>query len=181
MSQHPEQNGQPARPQHNSAGKRLALISAGGVLAVIVIASWAVLNSNSASPASQQNGVTTVTTAPAGPTAGPADTTAPVASSCTPWPGLPYLSDASVDMYELAGDEGIYGMGSEQVNSDQLGVTADQAGLMSWRELPAPYAEDVQNEVIAVDPDDASTGQLNAAAADAETLYSAISTLCPAS
>jgi hypothetical protein len=161
----------------------VAWISAIGLIAVIAIAGWA--GAHASAQGNQPQVDTTVTNpapAPAQvPAAAPASTTTPVTSSCTPWAGLPYLSAVSVDMNELAGDESLYGMGSTQVNSDQLGVTADQAGLMSWQELPAPYAEDVQNDVVSVDPDYASQDQLTTAAANATSLYSSISALCPGS
>jgi hypothetical protein len=103
------------------------------------------------------------------------------AGTCYPWSGLEALSGVGLPLRMMASDEEIYGAGSTQVNSDGLGVEAAIDPVVnSFTELPSPYAEDVQNEVIsvAVSPYSATPDQLNAAAANADNLSSTISQLC---
>ncbi|HXW43752.1 MAG TPA: hypothetical protein VEL03_03125, partial [Streptosporangiaceae bacterium] len=132
MHKRPDQAGQPGRqPRGRAACIRLVSIS-GALLAAVAIAGC---HHAQAIPVPGPAPTNT-----AGPTPPPDPTSAN--TPCTPWSGLSYLTDAYVDMGQLAGDEGTYGIGSEQVNSDQLGVNADQAGLTQYfQELPTAYGE----------------------------------------
>jgi hypothetical protein len=86
------------------------------------------------------------------------------------------LYGITLPLREMAGDEE---NGTD--NNDSLAVAAAVQPLIGeWTELPAPYAEDVQNEVVgvAVSSSAATPGQLLAAADNAEDLANQISQLC---
>jgi hypothetical protein len=109
------------------------------------------------------------------PTGSPA---APAAgSTCYQWSGVGDLYGVTLPLREMASDEED---GSGQGN-DALAVVAAAEPLDGiWEELPNPYAEEVQNEVLAVasSPSAATPEQLVDAAADAEDLASQIGQLC---
>jgi len=122
--------------------------------------------------------------APGSPAAAPPASSAPAqaaGSTCYPWSGLQALNDIAFPLREMAGDEGIYGAGSTQVNSDMFAVVAGAQALNKpLLELPPAWFNAVQNEVmsVAVSPDAASPEQLTAAADNAQYLASQISQLC---
>jgi hypothetical protein len=163
------------RPDKGGAARtRMIVTVAAGLLAVVAMAGCG------GSTSSAAGNVTTAAPASApdpGPASGPGSAPAP-AAACTPWAGLQYLAGAYLTMQQLASAEET----GTDVGSAELAYNVDWEGLVTyWTELPAPYAEEVQNEVIAVTPADSSPAQLETGAADADALYTSIAGLCPGS
>jgi hypothetical protein len=108
---------------------------------------------------------------------------APVASptACAPWAGLDDLSNVTMWLRQLIGDEVIFGASTPQAKRDGLAVVvyAQSLGAM-WQDLPVQYSRELRDSVlpVAASPYQQTPEQLNTAANDAQSLGSQISALC---
>jgi hypothetical protein len=122
--------------------------------------------------ASSGGGYTTTTTA------APATSTADPAGTCRAWPGVGDLNAVAFPLRELADDKEIYGPFSDMDNSAEDAVSIAELGLSQIAgQLPDPYFQEIQDEVLSVGSD-ASAAQLETAADDAQALAATIGRLC---
>jgi hypothetical protein len=102
-------------------------------------------------------------------------------STCSPWAGLDDLSNVTIWLRQMIGDEVIFGAGTAQAKKDGLAVIVYAESLGGLREtLPPQYARDLRDSVlpVAASPYEKTPEQLNTAANDAQSLATQISQLC---
>jgi hypothetical protein len=88
------------------------------------------------------------------------------------------LNAVAFPLRELADDKEIYGPFSDMDNSAEDAVSIAELGLSQIAgQLPDPYFQEIQDEVLSVGSD-ASAAQLETAADDAQALAATIGQLC---